>query len=173
MSILQRLMLLVLILTTPILAIEAVNSIYLKNEHLAVVYNQAEQLAALVNDEHARMFEGIHQLLSTWAESPALRTRDLAGCQEMAERLRVRYPAYLMVGVTNEAGVIQCATSPTALGLPIGDRLHIRLAREAGDFVVGQSIRSRNNGRQALSFALPYQDQKGAPAGFITALVDL
>jgi HAMP domain-containing protein len=173
MSLLQRLMLLILLLIIPVLGVETANNVYLKNERVAAVHNQAERLAALVDDEHARMFEGMHQLLNTWAESPVLRTRDMAGCQEMAERLRVKYPAYLVLGATNETGVVQCATSPTALGLPIGDRLHIRLARKADGLAAGEYIRSRNHDRPALSFALPYHDQVGALAGFITALVDL
>jgi hypothetical protein len=111
MSLLQRLMLLILLLIIPVLGVETANNIYLKNERVAAVHNQAERLAALVDDEHARMFEGMHQLLNTWAESPVLRTRDMAGCQEMAERLRVKYPAYLVLGATNETGVVQCATS--------------------------------------------------------------
>jgi PAS domain S-box-containing protein len=166
-------MLLVLLLIVPILGIELVNNIYLKNDRVTAVHNQAEHLAALVDDEHARITEGVHQLLSTWAEAPVLRTRDIAGCQEMAERLRVNYPAYLVVGATDETGVVQCATSPTARGLPIGDRLHIRLAHETGSFAIGEYIRSRNQNRPALSFAMPYRDQTGALAGFITALVDL
>lgn len=173
MSLLQRLMVLVFVIIIPVLSVEIINNIYLKNERVAAVHNQAERLAALVDGEHARMFEGIHQLLSTWAESPVLRTRDMAGCQEMAERLRTTYPSYLVVGATDEAGVVQCATSPTALGLPIGDRLHIRLAREAGGFAVGEYIRSRIHDRPVLSFAMPYHDPTGALAGFITALVDV
>src|SRR3954467_9239178 len=105
MSLLQRLMLLVLLLVIPILGIEFVNNVYLKNERVAAVHSQAEQLAALVDDEHAHITEGVRQLLSTWAESPVLRTRDMAGCQEMAERLRMNYPAHLVVGATDENGV--------------------------------------------------------------------
>jgi PAS domain S-box-containing protein len=166
-------MLLVLLLIAPILGIEIANNIYLRNERVAAVHHQAEHLAALVDDEHARISEGIRQLLSTWAESPVLRTRDMAACQEMAERLRMNYPAYLVVGATEETAVVQCATSPTARGLPIGDRPHIRLARETGSFAIGEYIRSRNQGRPALSFALPYRDETGARVGFITALMDL
>jgi len=72
MSLLQRLMLLILLLIIPVLGVETANNIYLKNERVAAVHNQAERLAALVDDEHARMFEGMHQLLNTWAESPVL-----------------------------------------------------------------------------------------------------
>ena len=83
------------------------------------------------------------------------------------------YPPYLVLGAPDETGVVQCATSPMATGLPIGDRLHIRLARETGGFAVGEYIRSRIHDRPALSFALPYLDWTGTPAGFITALVDV
>src|SRR4051812_19218285 len=106
MSLLQRLMLLVLLLIAPILGIELVNNIHLKNERVAAVHSQAEQLAVLVDDEHARITGGVRQLLNTWAEPPLLRTRDMAGCQQMAESPRVNYPAYLVVGATDETGVV-------------------------------------------------------------------
>ena len=73
MSFLQRLMLLVLLLIIPILSVEITNNVYLKNERVAAIHDEAERLAALVDDEHARLVEGIRQLLSTWAESSALR----------------------------------------------------------------------------------------------------
>jgi two-component system, sensor histidine kinase len=172
-SLLRRLALPVFLVILPILTVEITNQVYLHRERVAAIYAEAERLAALVDDEHARMVEGIRQLLSTWAESPALRVRDMAGCQEMAERLRASYPAYLVLSATDETGLVQCTTSPTAHGVPIGDRLHVRLARETGDFAIGEYIRTRDRGRPTLSFALPYRDQAGVPAGFVTAPVDL
>jgi two-component system, sensor histidine kinase len=173
MSLLRRLLLLVLLVILPILAVEITNQVYLHRERVAAIHAEAERLAALVDDEHARMIEGIRQLLSTWAESPVLRMRDMASCQAMAERLHARYPAYLVLSATDETGVVQCTTSATAHGVPIGDRLHVRLARETGDFAIGEYIRTRDQGRPTLSFALPYRDQAGVPAGFVTAPVNL
>src|SRR3954454_2474845 len=173
MSILRRLVLLVLLAIVPIVAVEVANQIHLHNERVAAIRAEAERLAALVDDEHARMVEGIRQLLSTWAESSALRERDMAGCQEMAERLRESYPAYLGITATDEAGVIRCATMPIALGVATGDRLHVRRARETGGFAVGEFIVRRDTQKPALSFALPYRDRAGGPAGVVSALLDL
>src|SRR3954454_5595669 len=173
MSILRRLVLLVLLAIVPIVAVEVANQIHLHNERVAAIRAEAERLAALVDDEHARMVEGIRQLLSTWAESSALRERDMAGCQEMAERLRESYPAYLGITATDEAGVNRCATMPITLGVAIGDRLHVRLAQETGGFAVGEFIVRRDTHKPALSFAMPYRDRAGVPVGFITALLDL
>src|SRR4051794_17190265 len=173
MSLLQRIMLLVLLLIVPVWGVEIFNSIYLHDERVTAVHNQAEQLAALVDDEHARMVEGLRQLLSTWAESSALRERDFAGCQETAERLRESYPAYLGISATDEAGVVRCSTMPMALGVAVSDRLHVSRARETGGFAIGEFIVRRDSHKPALSFALPYRDRAGVPAGFVTALLDL
>jgi hypothetical protein len=173
MSLLRRLFLLVLLAIMPILAVEIANQVYLRNERVTAIHDEAERIATMVGDEHARLVEGLRQLLGTWAESSALRARDMAGCQEMAERLRVTYPAYLMLGATDETSVVRCTTTPTALELSIGDRLHVRLARENGGFAIGEYIRSRDYDRPALSFALPYRDRGGVPAGVVTALLDL
>src|SRR4051794_1217492 len=173
MSLLRRLVLLVLLAIVPILAVEFTNQIYMRNERVAAIHDEAERLAMMFDDEHSRLVEGIRQLLSTWAVSPALRERDMGGCQEMAEQLRQSYPAYLGITATDEAGIIRCATMPIALGVPTGDRPHVRRARETGGFTVGEFIIRRDTQRPALSFALPYRDRGGAVAGVVTALLDL
>jgi two-component system, sensor histidine kinase len=173
MSLLRRLFLLLLLAIMPILAVEITNQVYLRNERVAAIHDEAERLATMFNDEHARLVEGIRQLLSTWAEASALRERDMAACQEMAERLHESYPAYLGITATDEAGVNRCATMPIALGVAISDCLHVRLARESGGFAVGEFIVRRDTHKPALSFALPYRDRAGVPAGFVTALLDL
>src|SRR4051812_27474627 len=121
MNLLRRLVLLVLLAIVPILAVEIDDQVALHDDRVAAIHDEAERLATMFDDEHARLVEGVRQLLSTWAESSALRERDMAGCQEMAERLRDSYPAYLALNVTDEAGVVRCATMPVALGLSIGD----------------------------------------------------
>src|SRR3954452_4243904 len=173
MSLLRRLFLLVLLAIMPILAVEITDQLYLRSERVAAIHDEAARLATMFDDEHARLVEGLRQLLSTWAVFSALRMRDLAGCQDMAERLRESYPASLGISVTDEAGVVRCATMPVALGLSIGDRPHVRLARETGGFAVGEFIVRRDTHKPALSFALPYRDRAGVPAGFVTALLDL
>src|SRR3954451_17196292 len=117
MSLLRRLVLLVLLAIVPILVVEITNQVYLFDDRVAATHDEAERLAAMFDDEHAQLIEGLRQLLSTWVESSALRERDMAGCREMAERLRDSYPAYLALNATDDAGVIRCATMPVALGL--------------------------------------------------------
>src|SRR3954463_8060551 len=173
MNLLRRLVLLVLLAIVPILVFEIGDQISLHDDRVAAIHDEAERLATMFDDEHARLVEGIRQLLSTWAESSALRERDMAACQEVAERLRESYPAYLGITATDEAGVIRCATMPIALGVATGDRLHVRRARETGGFAVGEFIVRRDTQKPALSFALPYRDRAGGPAGFVTALLDL
>src|SRR3954447_959178 len=173
MSLLRRLFLLVLLAIMPILAVEITDQLYLRSERVAAIHDEAERLATMFDDEHARLVEGLRQLLSTWAVFSALRMRDLAGCQDMAERLRESYPASLGISVTDEAGVVRCATMPVALGLSVGDRLHVRRAQEADGFAVGEFIVRRDTRKPALSFALPYRDQAGVLAGFVIALLDL
>ena len=79
MSLLRRLILLVLLAIVPILAVEITNQISLRDERVAAIHDEEERLAAMFDDEHARLVEGIRQLLSTWAESSALRERDMGG----------------------------------------------------------------------------------------------
>jgi hypothetical protein len=85
MSLLRRLVLLVLLAIVPILAVEITDQISMRNERVAAIHDEAERLAALVDDEHARLVEGLRQLLSTWAVSSALRARDMAGSGQSGE----------------------------------------------------------------------------------------
>src|SRR3954470_3116013 len=140
MNLLRRLVLLVLLAIVPIVAVEIIDQISLHDDRVAAIHDEAERLATLFDDEHARLIEGLRQLLSTWAESSALRERNMAGCQEMAERLRDSYPAYLALNVTDDASVVRCTTMPVALGLSIGDRPHVRRAQETGGFAIGEFI---------------------------------
>ena len=172
MSLLRRLILLVLLAIVPILAVEITNQISLHDDRVAAIHDEAERLAAMFDDEHARLVEGIRQLLSTWAESSALRARDMAGCQEMAERLRESYPAYLGSARPMRpasSGARRCR-SPRC-----GNRRSSPCPSRPGDrrFAVGEFIVRRDTHRPALSFALPYRDRAGVPAGFVTALLDL
>jgi hypothetical protein len=65
MSLLRRLILLVLLAIVPVLAVEITNQLYLHDERVAAIHDEAERLAAMFDDEHARLVEGIRQLLST------------------------------------------------------------------------------------------------------------
>src|SRR4051812_6909448 len=101
MSLLRRLFLLVLLAIMPLLAVEITNQISLRNERETAIHDEAKWLAAIVDDEPARLVGGTRQLLSPWAVPPALRERTRAGCQERAERLRDSYPASLGISVTD------------------------------------------------------------------------
>jgi PAS domain S-box-containing protein len=173
MSLLRRLILLVLLAIVPILAVEITNQISLRDERVAAIHDEAERLAVMFDDEHARLVEGIRQLLTTWAVSPALLARDMTGCQETAARLGESYPAYIGITATDEAGIVRCATMPVALGLATGDRPHVRRAREAGGFAIGEFMLRRDTHRPALTVALPYHDRAGVAAGVVSAVLDL
>jgi PAS domain S-box-containing protein len=173
MSLLRRLALLVFLAIVPILAVEITNLVSLHDERVAAIHAEAQRLATMLDDEQARLSDGIRQLLSTWAESSALHARDQAGCQETADHLRASYPTYLGIAATDEAGVIQCATMPVALGMSIGERPYVQRAREVDGFATGEFLMRRDTQKPALSFALPYRDRAGVQAGFVTALVDL
>ena len=64
MSLLRRLVLLVLLAIVPVLAVEFTNQISLRSERVAAIHDEAERLATLFDDEHARLVEDIRQLLS-------------------------------------------------------------------------------------------------------------
>src|SRR3954463_2313890 len=102
MNLLRRLVLLVLLAIVPIVAFEITNQISLHDDRVAAIHDEAERLAVMFDEEHARRVGGIRPLLSPRGQASALRARDRAACQEMAERLRESYPASLGITATDE-----------------------------------------------------------------------
>ncbi|HYD69654.1 PAS domain S-box protein [Azospirillum sp.] len=173
MSLLQRLMLLVFLALVPAAAIEIDNELQLRAIREAEVHQVATRLVSLIDAEQSRIVEGVRQVLVTVAQTDAVRSGDAGRCNGLMERLRPGYPDHLQVHVTDGDGVIRCATDEAAIGLSVADRAHLRIAAETGRFAVGEHIRRRTTGAPALPFALPYTDRDGAPAGMVTALLDL
>jgi hypothetical protein len=67
MTLLRRLVLLVCLATAPLLAVEITNQVALRNERVAAIHDEAQRLATMIDDEHARLIDGLRQLLITWA----------------------------------------------------------------------------------------------------------
>ncbi|WP_448203480.1 PAS domain-containing protein [Azospirillum sp. sgz302134] len=173
MSLLHRLLLLVFLSLVPAAVIEVKNELALRQTREDEVRQSALRLAALVEAQQDRMVDGLHQLLNTLAVTDAIRGPDPAACQTMMDELHASYPDYLRVNVVDPAGGVRCSTDRAAIGRSIADRPHVREALASGRFVVGEHIRQRSNGREALPVALSYRDPAGRIAGVVTALTDI
>ena len=173
MSLLHRLLLLVFLALVPAAVIEVRNELTLRTAREADVHQGALRLAALFEAEQERLVDGLRQLLSTLANSDAVRNPSAGSCQTLMDSLRLSYPAYLEIHVAGRDGIVGCATDRAAVGVSIADRRHFRDALGTDGFAIGEHIRQRTNGLPALPVGSPYRDDGGTTAGVITALIDI
>lgn len=171
MSLLHRLVLLVVLALFPAAAIQVYNEVDLRRGREADLHQQARYLLDLVEADQLRVIEGIRQTMLTLRQTPMVRDGDVAGCRDFMARLDRDLPDYIDIYVTDRNGTIHCGTETAALGGNIADRFHFQEAMRTGDFVVGTYIQRRLTGKPALSFAMPFHDAAGNPAGIVTALL--
>ncbi len=173
MSLLQRLILIVLLAMLPIAALDVHNAMRLRANETAQVANNVRRLLALVEGEHARVVDGIRNVLATLRQTRAVRDGDLAACQTLMDRLRGEYPGYLEIFVLDRTARIRCATATAAVGIDGSDRDHVRAALGGRPFGMSPSVVSRSSGRLVLPFSVPIQDDTGAIIGAVVASLDV
>ncbi len=173
MTLLARLFLLVLLAVLPALGIQAYSVFQFRAERAEEVAAQAERLLHLVEGEQARIVDGARLMVTSIAESAALRSGDYAQCQAHLIRLAHRAPEYRNLSVLDRDGAVLCSATPggAAAGLP-----HVRRAMEEGRFVVGEWTApgpAAEPGTAMLPFAVPFRSESGAVAGVVTLGLDL
>ncbi|AWK85550.1 PAS domain S-box protein [Azospirillum thermophilum] len=173
MSLLHRLLLLVFLALVPAAVIEIHNEIQLRAAREADVREGLLRLAGLFAGEQERLVEGIRQILFGISQAAVVQEGRVRECQAYLDRLRPGLPPFLRIGVTDRAGDLRCSSDHETVGMPVGDRQHVRDAIAGGGFVVGETIDTRPGGRSVLPMALAVQDEGGAVTGVVTALIDL
>jgi PAS domain S-box-containing protein len=166
-------MLLVLLALLPAMGIQIYNQIELHRAREAEVRQQATRLVTLIEAEHARIVEGVRQVLVTLAQTRSMREGDPAACRRLMQRLRPQYPNYINIHVTDMEGVIRCATDDAALGIKVADMDHWKDAIGSGGFSIGNYIRERSSDVPVLPFAVPYLNPREEVSGVVSIMLDL
>ena len=92
----------------------------------------------------------------------------------MMARLTKEYPPSLDVYVTDQSGIIECASDLSAIGIDVSTRQHVKEALAGNKFFIGGQLLPRVERKLALPFSVPYQNpETGAVLGAVTALLDL
>ncbi|MDQ2103291.1 PAS domain-containing protein [Azospirillum isscasi] len=175
MTLLARLFLLVLLAVLPALGIQAYSVLQFRAERAEEVAAQAQRLLHLVEGEQARIVDGARLMVTSIAESAALRSGDYAQCQAHLSRLVQRAPEYGNLSVLDRGGTVLCSASPDD-ARPAANQPHVLRALEEGRFVVGEWTApgpAAEPGTAMLPFAVPFRNESGAVAGVVTLGLDL
>ncbi|EWY38098.1 histidine kinase [Skermanella stibiiresistens SB22] len=141
----------------PISAMQIHSTFQLEQQQVKSTHAEAMRLLQMIEAQQSAILSGVRQLLSMLRQTRVVLEGDWPQCQNLVERLRAEYPSHLSFHVTDERGIIRCATEVRAIGLDVSDRDHVAVAL-AGSARTGARITTRLTGRTVLPLAVPVTD---------------
>jgi len=166
-----RVILLVVMATFPMLAIQASQEHDLRNEREEVIRQQVVYRAAQLATEIGELREGARQLLLAIAQLEAVKLRQSEVCPTVLAKLKSRYPNYSLLGAADTDGRIFCASGPTAVS--VADQQFYTRAMAHDGLEVGNYWVDPANGQKMIHFAEQFDDSNGHLAGVVFAGLDL
>ncbi len=168
-----RLLGLVLLSLLPGLGLFLVNASEQRRQSESDAQEDALRLARLAAADQDFLVQGVHHLLMTLAQLPAIRNQDSAACRLLLTQLQAQYPLYGGLGAVDREGNIFCSSLPQSARVNVADRDYFREAMATRTVVVGEYNTSRANARTVIPFSYPVLDDTGEPQGVVYAGLDL
>lgn len=178
MPIFVRLLLLVMLAVSPVLALAVLGEVTSRSAREAEIREEAVRIGQRVSGEIRHVVEGVERLAVTLARVPSVSRAllapdgNVAECTALLADLAGAYPDGVSAGVADRDGRLLCSAQPLTSEVRIrGD--HLRTALERRRFVLG-GYGEAPNGRGFLSAAHPIVDAAdGTPIGGIVIGIDL
>jgi signal transduction histidine kinase len=172
-SLLSRLFVLVAVAMLPAIAIQAYNEIDLRRTREAEVRDEALGLAKLAAAEQQQIVQGVRQALIALSELPAIKAKDVQGCNAYLSRIKRRYPEFIVFIVVDIEGNSFCDSSIEHKPSTAAGRAYFAHVVKTGKFTVGEFAIGRTTGRNVLQFALPFYDDSDRMGGVVIAALSL
>jgi signal transduction histidine kinase len=172
-SLLSRLFALVAAAMLPAIAIQAYNEIDLRRTRQVEVQDEALGLAKLAAAEQVQIVQGVRQALIALSELPAIKEKDVEGCNDYLSRIKQRYPEFIAFIVVDMNGDSFCDSAREHKPNTAAGRAYFASAVKTGKFTVGEFAVGRNTGRNVLQFALPFYDKENRMGGVVIAALSL
>jgi two-component sensor histidine kinase len=165
---LQRLLILVLVTATPLVALLMLRENAEYESRLADVHGSALAQAQLIGSEQERLLFAAQVLLTTLSRLPAVRDQDRAACNATIAELVPLLPDYAGILIYDREGRSFCSSVPDVT-INVADRDYFREALDGQRFTVGALTHGRAGNRFIVPTALPFDDPDGQPAGVVAA----
>src|SRR5690349_16481602 len=133
-TVLSRLFALVAAALLPAIAIQAYNEFELRRDRQLEVQNEALDLAKLAAAEQQQIVQGIHQVLITLSELPAIKSQDAKACNTYLAAMKQRFPEFLTFLVTDLDGVAFCDSRGATNPVNVSSRPYFVNALKTGTF---------------------------------------
>jgi signal transduction histidine kinase len=172
-SLLSRLFALVAAAMLPAIAIQAYNEIDLRRTREVEVQEEALGLAKLAAAEQQQIVQGVRQALIALSEVPAIKAKDVEGCNSYLSRIKQRYPEFIVFIVVDTSGASFCDSSSEHKPTTAAGRAYFARVLKTGKFTVGEFAIGRGTGSKVLQFAVPFYDDNGHVGGVAIAALSL
>ncbi len=157
----------------PAIAIQAYNEIDLRRTREVEVQDEALGLAKLAAAEQQQIVQGVRQALIALSELPAIKAKDVEGCNTYLSRIKRRYPEFIVFIVVDMNGTLWCDSTGGLMRSTAAGRPYFASVVKTGDFTVGEFAIGRATGRTVLHFALPFYDDEARMGGVVIAALSL
>lgn len=172
-SLRARLLLLVLLAIVPALGLILYTASSQRQSAVSEVQNNLLRLTKFAAANQGQATEGTRQLLIALSRLPEVQGDNLEACNELLADLLNQYSAYAGFGVLDANGNAICSSVPIVKPVNAADRTYFRLARDTGDFAIGDYQVGRLTGKATVNFGYPILDQAGQVEAVVLAALDL
>jgi class 3 adenylate cyclase len=166
-----RLLWLVMVAVSPMLAIQGWRELDLRNERESVIRQQVVRGVRQLAAEIGQLREGARQMLLALAQLEAVKLRQPEACRMLLARLKSHYPNYSQLAAADTDGRIFCASGPTEAS--VADQPFFTRAIAHNGLAVGNYWIDPTTGQKMIHFAEQFDDGSGHLAGVIFAGLDL
>ena len=173
MTLLSRLLVLVAVALLPAIGIQAYNEFELRRTRQIEVQSQALNLAELAAAEQRQTVQGIHQALIALSELPAIKAKNVDGCNAYLAKIKQRYPGFISFLVVDVNGSSFCNATDYHRPSTAAGRPYLADVLRTGKFTIGVFAVGRQTGRNVLHFALPFYGDDGRVGGVVIAALSL
>jgi len=119
------------------------------------VNDDALRLIRIATSNQAGQIEAARQVLTAFAQLPALHGPDPTTCNAFVAEMLSAYPLYLNFGVADVDGNVWCSAVPLRTQVSVADRPYFRTALATRRFAIGEYQIGRITRQPALNYAYP------------------
>jgi two-component sensor histidine kinase len=152
-------------------ALAVLQAISSYSSSMRIVEQNLAQAAQLAATEEVNTIAASREILTSLAAHPDVRAGNGSACRRALQRALGGLEQYEGASVTNEEGVITCASTPLQQVVKVDDRAWFRDIMAGDGFVVSDLLVSRWLGTWGIVSAVPLVDDQGLIRGSVALFI--
>ena len=166
----SRLILALLVPLLPILIAMVVIGWHSSQAQVQRANESTENYALIASGYQKDILDGLHELLTTVAETPTYRSPGEV-CERSLNRIAARLSWVSVLAVTDRNGKIICGSGQSK-GVDLSDRAYFTEARQTLQYTISDALTGKMTGQPTLVGAMPWSDDNGDFAGMVIAGIE-